>query len=54
VSTSLYGFVKDHEPVSPEEISTEFFSLTNPNGAARDLVERLVRGDSRFIWEARA
>jgi DNA polymerase-3 subunit epsilon len=51
VSTSLYGFVKDHEPVSPEEISTEFFSLTNPNGAARDLVERLVRGDSRFIWE---
>jgi DNA polymerase III subunit epsilon len=51
VSTSLYGFVKDHEPVSPEEISTEFFSLTNPNGAARALVERLVRGDSRFIWE---
>ncbi len=51
MSTSLYGFVKDHEPVSPEEISTEFFSLTNPNGAARDLVERLVRGDSRFIWE---
>jgi len=51
VSTSLYGFVKDHEPVSPEEISTEFFSLTNPNGDARALVERLVRGDSRFIWE---
>jgi DNA polymerase III subunit epsilon len=51
VSTSLYGFVKDHEPVSPEEISTEFLSLTNPNGDARALVERLVRGDSRFIWE---
>ena len=51
MSTSLYGFVKDHEPVSPEEISTEFFSLTNPNGDARALVERLVRGDSRFIWE---
>jgi DNA polymerase III subunit epsilon len=51
VSTSLYGFVKDHEPVSPEEISTEFFSLTSPNGDARALVERLVRGDSRFIWE---
>jgi DNA polymerase III subunit epsilon len=51
VSTSLYGFVKDHEPVSPEEISTEFFSLANPNGDARALVERLVRGDSRFIWE---
>jgi DNA polymerase-3 subunit epsilon len=51
VSPSLYGFVKDHEPVSPEEISTEFFALTSPNGDARALVERLVRGDSRFIWE---
>jgi DNA polymerase-3 subunit epsilon len=51
VSTSLYGFVKDHEPVSPEEISTEFLSLTSPNGDARALVERLVRGDPRFIWE---
>jgi DNA polymerase III subunit epsilon len=51
VSTSLYGFVKDHGPVSPEEISTEFLSLTSPNGDARALVERLVRGDSRFIWE---
>src|SRR5215218_2750404 len=51
VSPSLYGFVKDHEPVSPEEISTEFLSLTSPNGDARALVERLVRGDSRFIWE---
>jgi DNA polymerase III subunit epsilon len=51
VSTSLYGFVKDHEPVSPEEISTEFLSLTSPNGDARALVERLVRGDSRFMWE---
>jgi DNA polymerase III subunit epsilon len=51
VSTSLYGFVKDHEPVSPEEISTEFLSLTSPNGDTRALVERLVRGDSRFIWE---
>jgi DNA polymerase III subunit epsilon len=51
VSPSLYGFVKDHEPVSPEEISTEFLSLASPNGDARALVERLVRGDSRFIWE---
>jgi DNA polymerase III subunit epsilon len=51
VSSSLYGFVKDHEPVSPEEISTEFLSLTSPNGDARALVEKLVRGDSRFIWE---
>jgi DNA polymerase III subunit epsilon len=51
VSPSLYGFVKDHEPVSPEEISTEFLSLASPNGGARALVERLVEGDSRFIWE---
>jgi DNA polymerase III subunit epsilon len=51
VSPSLYGFVKDHEPVSPEEISTEFLSLASPNGDARALVERLIRGDSRFIWE---
>jgi DNA polymerase III subunit epsilon len=51
VSPSLYGFVRDHEPVSPEEISTEFLSLASPNGDARALIERLVRGDSRFIWE---
>jgi DNA polymerase-3 subunit epsilon len=51
VSPSLYGFVKDHEPVGPEEISTEFLSLASPNGGARALVERLVEGDSRFIWE---
>jgi DNA polymerase III subunit epsilon len=51
VSPSLYGFVRDHEPVSPEEISTEFLSLSNPNGDARALVERLVEGDPRFVWE---
>jgi DNA polymerase III subunit epsilon len=51
VSPSLYGFVRDHEPVSPEEISTEFLSLASPNGDAQALIERLVRGDSRFIWE---
>jgi DNA polymerase III subunit epsilon len=51
VSPSLYGFVRDHEPVSPEEISTEFLSLASPNGDARAIVERLVKGDSRFIWE---
>jgi DNA polymerase III subunit epsilon len=51
VSLSLYGFVKDHEPVSPEEISTEFLSLRSPNGDARALVERLVEGDPRFTWE---
>jgi DNA polymerase-3 subunit epsilon len=51
VSPSLYGFVRDHEPVSPEEISTEFLSLSNPNGDARALVERLVEGDPRFVWD---
>jgi DNA polymerase-3 subunit epsilon len=51
VSPSLYGFVRDHEPVSPEEIATEFLSLSNPNGDARALVERLIAGDSRFVWE---
>ena len=51
MSPSLYGFVRDHEPVSPQEISTEFLSLTNPNGDARALVERLVEGDPRFVWE---
>ena len=51
MSPSLYGFVKAHEPVKPEEISTEFLSLTSPNGDARSIVERLVEGDSRFLWD---
>ena len=51
MSPSLYGFVRDHEPVSPEEISAGFLSLSNPNGDARALVERLVAGDPRFVWE---
>ena len=51
MSPSIYGFVKEHEPVSSEVISTEFLSLASPNGDARALVERLVEGDSRFIWE---
>src|SRR5215213_2443135 len=51
VSPSLYGFVKENEPVSPEEISTEFLSLANLNGDARGIVERLVEGDPRFFWE---
>jgi DNA polymerase-3 subunit epsilon len=37
--------------VSPEEISKRFLSLASPNGDARALVERLIEGDSRFIWE---
>jgi len=51
VSPSLYGFVKDREPVSPEEIAIEFFSLRRSDGDARALVERLIEGDPRFVWE---
>jgi DNA polymerase-3 subunit epsilon len=51
VSPSLYGFVSEHEPVSPEKISTQFLSLANPNGDARGLVEGLIRDDPRFMWE---
>ena len=51
MSPSLYGFVRDHEPVSPEEISTEFLSLASQNGDARSIVERLVKDDSRFCWD---
>jgi DNA polymerase-3 subunit epsilon len=51
VSPSLYGFVKDREPVGPEEIATRFLSLASPNGDARALVERLIEGDPRFFWE---
>jgi DNA polymerase-3 subunit epsilon len=51
VSPSLYRFVKGREPVSPEEVASEFLSLTSPNGAARASVEKLVNGDPRFAWE---
>ena len=51
MSPSLYGFVKDREPVSPEEIAIEFFSLRRSDGDARALVERLIEGDPRFVWE---
>ena len=51
MSPSLYGFVRDREPVSPEEIAAEFLSLSHPNGDARARVEGLVAGDSRFVWE---
>ena len=51
MSPSLYGFVKSREPVSPEEVATDFLSLESPNGDARAIVERLVDGDPRFGWE---
>jgi DNA polymerase-3 subunit epsilon len=40
-----------NEPVSPEDISTKYLSLRNPNGEARGLVEHMIAGDSRFFWE---
>jgi len=52
VSPSLYGFVGEREPVSPEEIATDFLSLSNPNGDARALAEALIAGDPRFAWDA--
>ncbi len=54
MSLSLYGFVRDREPVSPEEIAAEFLSLPNPNGDARARVEELVGKDPRFLWDGEA
>lgn len=51
MSPSLYGFVKSREPVSPEEVASDFLSLESPNGSARAVVEGLVGGDPRFGWE---
>ncbi|HEV3476234.1 MAG TPA: exonuclease domain-containing protein, partial [Rubrobacteraceae bacterium] len=51
MSPSFYGFVKGHEPLSPEEIAARFLSLPEPNGEARVHVERLIEDDPRFLWE---
>ena len=48
---SLYGFVKGREPVTPQEVATEFLILSNLNGDARSRVEGLVAGDPRFLWD---
>jgi DNA polymerase-3 subunit epsilon len=50
VSPSLYGFVKGHEPVTPEEVVRELFSPLH-NGDARARVEGLVADDPRFLWD---
>ena len=50
MSPSLYGFVRDRGPASPELIATELLSL-NLNGDARTHVEKLVGGDPRFAWD---
>lgn len=51
MSPSLFGFVKEREPVSPEVVAAEFLSLASPNGAARPRIERIVAEDPRFLWE---
>lgn len=51
MSPSLYGFVQARGSVSPEFIATELLSLSNPNGDARNLVEKLVGEDPRLAWD---
>ena len=51
MSPSLYGFVKGREPVTPQEIATEFLTLSNLNGDARSRVEGLIADDPRFLWD---
>ncbi len=51
MSPSLYGFVKGREPVTPQEIATEFLVLSDLNGDARSRVEGLVADDPRFLWD---
>ena len=53
MSPSLYGFVKGCEPVTPEEIATEFLTLPHLNGDARPHIERIVADDPRFLWDAK-
>ena len=52
MSPSLYGFVGEREPVSPEEIASDFLSLSNTNGGTRTLAEALIAGDPRFAWDS--
>lgn len=49
--SSLYGFVRDREPVAPEVIAAEYLALPDLNGDARARIERLVEGDPRFLWD---
>ena len=50
MSPSLYGFVRDHGPVSPEIIASEILALSHANGNARPFVEKIVGDDPRFLW----
>jgi DNA polymerase-3 subunit epsilon len=51
VPPSLYGFVREREPVSPEEVAADFLAQPNLNGDARARIEALIEGDSRFVWD---
>lgn len=51
MSPSLYGFVKDREPVHPEEVATGFLALPEANGDARARVEAMITSDPRFLWD---
>ena len=51
MSPSLYRFVRDHEPVSAEKISTDLLSLPDLNGDARPHIEKLTARDPRFLWD---
>jgi DNA polymerase-3 subunit epsilon len=50
VSPSLYGFVKGREPVTFEEVAREFLALPQDSNT-RTVVNELVVGDPRFLWE---
>ncbi|MGB3682544.1 MAG: exonuclease domain-containing protein, partial [Rubrobacteraceae bacterium] len=51
MSPSLYGFVRDHGPVSPEEITTGLLAFPGLNGKAHAHVKKLVGKDPRFLWD---
>ena len=51
MSLSLYGFVRDREPVGAGEISTELLALPDLNGDAHDHIRKLVARDPRFFWD---
>ncbi|QYJ16018.1 UvrABC system protein C [Rubrobacter xylanophilus DSM 9941] len=51
MSPSLYGYLREHGPASPEEIASGCLGLGDLNGEARSVVERLVADDPRFVWE---
>ncbi|HET7479969.1 MAG TPA: DEDD exonuclease domain-containing protein [Rubrobacteraceae bacterium] len=47
---SLYGFVRENGPVSPELVASELLAL-DLNGDARPYIEKIVGDDPRFLWE---